>query len=170
MLRGVPLRGSALRLTPLRRRPAPFDRDRFVGAWPGRHRDRDEGQGGRLVRAKLEMGAKRDRHGRSGLSGTTSSASPCLRQSSPAPGHDVPDLLDGPVRDGLRDPAGGQLEMGEAAAGEGGQEPNRGAVGRDRIGLGLMAFVSNRFRIAFPVGAAAARLWRGEPRPAKRKS
>ena len=49
-------------------------------------------------------------------------------------GHEIPDFLDRPVRDGVRDGAGGELEMRETASLKRKQQPHRSAVGRDRVG------------------------------------
>ena len=40
------------------------------------------------------------------------------------------------MNNGVRDRAGRQLEMGEAAARKRGEQPHRGSVGRDRVGRG----------------------------------
>ena len=53
-----------------------------------------------------------------GASGSTLSVAPGAPPQEAAAGDDVPKLLDGAMRDGVRDRAGGKLEMRQAAAGE----------------------------------------------------
>ena len=154
------------------RRPRALDRDRFVHARPRRHGDGDEGERARPPRRGTgrpsRAGSSRPRRGASGS--TRSSATEPAPQGAAAR-DDVPDLLDRPVRHGMRDGACGKLEMREASALERGQQPDRRAVRRGRVGFGgeKLGREGRGRRASDAVGLEApASAWRGGRAPAKR--
>jgi hypothetical protein len=164
-----------------RRGPGTLDRKGFLGARPGRHGDRDEGERGLRLGLKLEMRAERDRQANAGRQ--VDDALLCTRAPPhPAtPGQNIPDLLDAAVGDGVGDCAGRQFEMREAAAREREEQTHRGSIGRDSVGvfagdLGLEGAHDRVFRgfgaLSLPRDAPAAQLAMEAPikflRPAAR--
>ena len=89
-----------------------------------------------------------------------------------AAGDDVPDLLDRAMGHGVRDRAGGQLEMREAAAFERRQQTHRRSIGAVASGSARRALVAKGRGVGIEAsgrrGARSVSAWRGARRPAKR--